>query len=202
MEVLVGVGTLALALATVWLAWATHRLARRSEQQVEIARAGVERAHRPVIVPASSRAELAFRIGTVSDAGAGPTMHAGKLVVPVENVGMGPAMNVRGECAAVVGGSTWGTGFVLHPVEGIAAGAANAVTFVAREGRLEEHPELAVRLIYEDVAARSYWTALHFNRSEQGYKCEIGEGELPEQFQFRKTPDPQESEVGVIRPLS
>jgi hypothetical protein len=192
MDVLVGVGTLALAFATVWLALATHQLAGRSSEQVEIARVALERAHRPVIVPASSQAELAFRIGTISDAGAGPVMHAGKLAVPVENVGMGPALNLHGECAALAGGSTWGTGLVLHPVEGVAAGAANAITFVAREGDLSMHPELALRLFYEDVAGRLYWTALHFNQSERGYTCETGERDLPERLRILSPQQPSQ----------
>ncbi len=184
MEVLVGIGTLALAVVTAWLAYVTHRLSRHASEQVTVARDQMERSHRPVIVPASSKAELAFRIGTMSDAGAGPTMHGDKLVVPVENVGMGPAMNVRGECSALAGGSTWGTGLVLHPVEGIAAGAANAVTFVPRDGDMSQMPEVAIRLIYEDVSGQSYWTAMHFNRSAQGYRCEVGQGELPTRLEI------------------
>jgi hypothetical protein len=159
------------------MAWATRSIARATRSQVE-------GAHRPVIVPASSTAELAFRIGRVTDASAGPAMHGPKLVVPVENVGMGPALNVRGECAALVGGSTFGTGVVAHPVEGVAAGSANAVTFAPREGDLKDHPELALRLSYEDVAGRSYWTALHFTQREQGYTCRLGDGALPDSMRL------------------
>ena len=107
-------------------------------------------------------------------------------MVPFENVGMGPAINVRGECAALAGGSTWGSGLVLHPLEGVAAGAANAVTFVPREGDISQLPEVAIRLIYEDVAGASYWTAMHFNRSAQGYRCEVGQGELPAHLEILK----------------
>lgn len=45
-------------------------------------------------------------------------MHGDKVVVPVANMGIGAAMNVRGECAAFVADAKFGTGFVLHPVEG------------------------------------------------------------------------------------
>jgi hypothetical protein len=41
--------------------------------------------------------------------------------VEIQNIGMGPALNVQGECASVTSGTTWGVGFVLHPVEGLAA---------------------------------------------------------------------------------
>lgn len=178
MQTLVGLGTLALALATFWLAWTTRAMARHSEAQVEASRIGVQFAHRPVIIP-----EVGMPAGDMRDADRGlsrsPLRVDDRLVVAVQNIGMGPALNIRGDAVTMAGPSTWGIGFVLHPVEGLAAGASRPVTFVAREGELGAYPELEIRLRYEDVAGHVYWTALHFNSSEGAYRSRVGEGDIP-----------------------
>jgi hypothetical protein len=45
----------------------------------------------------------------------------------------------------------------------------------------------------EDVAGRGYWTALHFNKSERGYKCDVGEGELPERLRILSARQPSQT---------
>lgn len=160
----------ALAAATVALATGTFALGWVAWRTLQLQRTQTQRAHRPVIVPGSSARTVHFRSGELRDAPAGPAMHEGKLVVAVENVGMGPALNVRGivECGGAA--SAHGSGRTLHPVEGIASGAANAVTFTPDDGHLEPQIEVWARLAYEDVAGETYWTDLHYNVSAKGYR--------------------------------
>jgi hypothetical protein len=167
MDAVVGVGTILLALATFGLAWVAWRT-------LELQRTQTERAYRPVIVPAASTREVQFRGGTVSDAPAGPAwMDDGRLAVAVENVGMGPALNVRGIVETGGGGSSWGRGRTLHPIEGVGSGAANAVTFTVDDGTLAPKVEVFMRLAYEDVASETYWTDLHYNASHKGYTARV-----------------------------
>lgn len=102
-DALVGIGTLALAIVTSALAWTAW-------QGLKAQRMQTERAHRPVIVPLSSTRTVEFRTGTIATAPAGPTMQDDKLVIAIENVGMGPALNVRALVELGGGGTALGWG--------------------------------------------------------------------------------------------
>ena len=168
MSIVVGVGTLALAVATFALAviaWRTMKLTRVS----------VERSHRPVVVPATSSSEVVSRLGRVLEASAGMTMHEDRLVLPIENVGAGPAINIRGGAEAVGGGIITGSGRVLHPVEGLSPGQANAVVFEAQTGSLEPKLEIIMRLLYEDIAGVLHATDLRYSGNAKAFQCTIVE---------------------------
>jgi hypothetical protein len=167
MDTLVGVGTILLAIVTAVLAYAALRT--MALQQVQL-----ERAYRPVVVPASGRREISFRAGVLQNAGASPTVHDTKVVVAVENVGNGPALNVRGILDAGGGASVHGSARTLHPVEGLGAGAANAVMFDP-DGRGNPEPqiELWIRIAYEDVASVTYWTDMHYNVATRGWQSRV-----------------------------
>ena len=182
-ETVVGIGTLALAVMT-------GALAVVAWQSLVAQRVQTERAYRPVIVPLSSRRTVEFRSGTINEAPAGPAMHDDRLVIAVENVGMGPALNVRGLVELGGAGSAVGWGRTLHAVEGIAAGTANAVVFWKDEGVLTPQVEVQARLAYEDVAGVTYWTDIDYNVSTHAYHSRvIGHGVEP--------PSPLVNEKGV-----
>jgi hypothetical protein len=103
------------AYLTAILAALTYVMARSANQQAvaataqaEAAKTQVEAAHRPVVVPFQKSAEnVTFRGGQTS-AGSGPQISENPpdrpdlprysaAFLPVENVGMGPALNVRGD---------------------------------------------------------------------------------------------------------
>jgi hypothetical protein len=166
MNAFVGIGTLALALATfvlAWIAWRSMRLTRVS----------VERSHRPVVVPAASSNEVVSRLGRISEASAGMTMHDDLLVLPIENVGAGPAINIRGGAEAVGGGIITGSGRTFHPVEGLSAGHSNAVVFDAQKGNLEPRMQVTIRLLYEDIAGVTHATDLRYSASAKAFQCTI-----------------------------
>jgi hypothetical protein len=101
-----------------------------------------------------------------------------RLDYNLANVGKGPALNVRGECAVFAAGYAWGSGRIRRPVS-LADGSTAAFTFTADYGSLDLPDRIELRLAYEDVAGRSYWTALHVDQNEQTEWCEVGEGDLP-----------------------
>lgn len=166
MNTVVGIGTLALAAATfalAWVAWKTLKLTRRS----------VEQAKRPVVVPATASDQVVSRLGHMSDAPAGIATHQGKVVVAIENVGAGPALNVRGAAEAGGGGVIVGIARTLHPVEGLSAGQCNAVVFEPETDTFDTGVEVVIRLLYEDIANVTHATDLHYNGGSKAFLCAV-----------------------------
>jgi hypothetical protein len=166
MDTVVAVSTLVLVAATCLMAWQARR-------QADITRQGVERAHRPVVVHAPPEG-----VRRVHDR---PTRVEHTLAFPVRNIGMGPALNVRGGCLVFVGEAPWGGGTSPRPVS-IQHGSDGVLSFKADRGSLEPHARLEVRLLYEDVSGRPYWTAVFIDMRGDESRCEVGEGELPQRL--------------------
>jgi hypothetical protein len=179
----VAIGTGALAIFTGGLAWATWRMAQAAERQSALALVQVQRAHRPVLVPLQRAAEsLNFRGGTV-EIGGGPQVsenpsdrddlpHFSAAFLPVENVGMGPALNVRG---SLITGQ--GHGAVKFPTEGIAARGRGVVTFETLPGVSVNYSgndnELNAVVEYDDVAGTTYRTRIRFDVGSNAYRSEL-----------------------------
>jgi len=139
-------GTLTLAVVTgVSLAFGWGSLKQTQQQikmgqeqleqtqlEIELSRREVEEAHRPVLVP-YQRSALSIRFcGGEIFAGGGPSatesdaqspFHSSAFL-PVENVGMGPALNVRGKFTG-----PQGVGTTQFPTEAIAVGSQGVVSF-------------------------------------------------------------------------
>lgn len=167
-DIIVGIGTLALALATFALAWVAW-------QSLRLTRVSVEQSHRPVVVPATSSDNVVSRVGRITEASAGMTMYDGRLVLPIENVGAGPAINIRGGAEAIGGGIITGSGRTLHPVEGLSPGQSNAVLFESQTGNLEPRIQIAIRLLYEDIAGITHATDLRYSENAKAFQCTIVE---------------------------
>lgn len=164
METALAIGTLVVVAANCAMVW-------QSRRQVAATKLAVEAAHRPVIV----RDDTAETTRVWHDR---PLRAEPKLTYRVANVGKGPALNVRGECVVYAAEYPWGSGHVRSPVS-LADGSTTALIFSADHGSLDPPNRLELRLVYEDVAGRSYWTALHVDQREQYDWCEVGEGDLP-----------------------
>ena len=152
----------ALAIGTFALAWYARRTWEEQRTQTR-------RAHRPVVVAADT--ESTMHPGTAAPARE-PVVRDGKLQVPLRNVGMGPALNIRGLVDAGNSASTFGTGRTLHPIGGLGAGVYGIAAFSpdSDADNLNPQVELAARLAYEDVAGDTYWTDLHYNGSTKGWR--------------------------------
>jgi hypothetical protein len=118
---------------------------------MRVSRRALESSHRTVIVPPSAMKE---DVTIMRD-----TVPAGKpeLDFEIRNIGMGPALNVRGQCGVLIGGMVWAIGHTPHPVN-VAAGDSANITFIAadKSQMLTLHSELAARFVYEDVAGKTF----------------------------------------------
>lgn len=154
-EALVGIGTLALAIATFALAWVAWRT-------LGVTQFSVRQSFRPIVVSDTISRKVVYRGGVISDAAGGPALHRGQLIVPIQNIGTGPALNIRGGAETRDDGVVLGGGWTTHPVEGLGVGHSNAVVFAPRINDLRPRRELVLRLLYEDLAGLSYATDLHY----------------------------------------
>jgi hypothetical protein len=197
----VALGTLLLAVATFWLAWKTRTLANEAEKdrqvaqrqvdtaqqqlavaqrQTEIARIQTERAHRPVVVPVQRADEVHFRGGgfianrphLTENPRERPDLPRYSAVhIAVENVGMGPALNLRGSLTGPNG-----SGSVLYPTEGLAAGHVGVVSFESWEDSLSwtgDDVGFQAELIYDDVAATTYRTEVEFDVGGNAFRSTV-----------------------------
>jgi hypothetical protein len=156
----------ALAAATFWMVKLTRGALAQNQQEIALSRREVEEAHRPVVVPVADTRRM-------EPAGAGrPTgpavpvvYEAGRLLVPVENVGSGPALRLEatveqwltedGEPAALPPGTQ-------KPAA--AAGLGSGVLMPLEIG-LERVTGLSgfwLSMIYSDVAGKRWVTSARF----------------------------------------
>jgi hypothetical protein len=179
------VGTLALAAVTavaLIIGWVTLR---QTKDEIALSRREVEEAHRPVLVPFQrSGTDIKFRGGEIP-AGGGPHLsendparedlpHYSATFMPIENVGVGPALNVRGEFTGPRGAGT-----TRFPTEAVAAGAHGVVTFENWDGDslsfTGNDPPVSAVVDYDDVAGRTHRTNVVFDIGHNAYRSTFGE---------------------------
>jgi|ERR1035438_284434 hypothetical protein len=178
------IGTLALAVVTggsLVFGWASLKQTQRA---IALSRGEVEEAHRPVLVPFQrSGTAIKFRGGEISAdrpsvAGNDPDRqdlpHYSAVFLPVENVGVGPALNVRGEFTG-----PRGSGTTRFPTEAIAAGAHGVVTFENWDGDslafTGNDRQVSTVVDYDDVAGRTHRTTVAFDIGHNAYRSSFGE---------------------------
>jgi hypothetical protein len=168
--------TFVLALATAAMAWAII-------QQTRLTRIQVERAHRPVLVPfQQAAADVQFRGGTVL-AGGGPTIvenaadrpdlpRYSAALLAVTNVGMGPALNVRGGFTGPRGAAR-----ARFPTEAVGVGGRAVVAFETWTGEslgyTGNDASVAAMLEYDDVAGQTYRTEITFDVGSNAYRSDL-----------------------------
>jgi hypothetical protein len=176
--VVAGAGT---AIAA-WAAYSSRQSALSSREQVRLARAQVQNAHRPVLVPVHGNIKVPFRGGEIHahsphhvenppDREDLPGYSA--LMLPVENIGAGPALSVQGSCQ-----TPRGQGFTEHHTGGIAVGGRDVVTFESDKDSLgytgNDHA-LEFGVEYEDVTGKWYRTLIHYTIGGNAYEVEHSE---------------------------
>jgi hypothetical protein len=164
MEPLIAIGTVGLAAVTAWLAWSTSALAKSAAAQLETARLQVERSHRPVLVPASA-----------TNVGGSEGALDSSAKINLRNVGMGPALNVRGEIEVGDVSSTQGHGVAKRPLQSIAVCESTELEFVPLGGSIFPQVEVRVRVSYTDLAAQPYYTDLQFNVATRVWRTTVHE---------------------------
>jgi hypothetical protein len=193
------IGTLTLAVVTgvsLAFAWGSLKQAQQqiklgqeqleqTQREIELSRREVEEAHRPVLVPLQrSSTAIRFRGGEIQ-AGGGPQVSENDpdrkdlprysaAFLTVENVGVGPALNVRGEFVG-----PRGTGTTRFPTEAMAAGAHGVVTFENWDGEslsfTANDPPVSAIVNYDDVAGRTYQTNVVYDARHNAYRSTFGD---------------------------
>jgi hypothetical protein len=157
----------------------------QTQAEIALSRREVEEAHRPVLVPFKQSGQaVAYRGGTVP-AGGGPRVSENDpsrqdipryslAELPVVNVGVGPALNVRGEFTG-----PHGSGTTRFPTEAVAAGAHGVVTFENWDGEslsfTGNDSTVSAVIDYEDVAGRTHRTNVAFDVGNNAYRSTFGD---------------------------
>lgn len=192
------IGTLALAFATFASLFFARSALKKTQKQIELgqrqlsqtqreielSRREVEEAHRPVLVPYQKAGQGVVFRGGVIGSGAGPEASENPTdrpdmprhsvaFLPVENVGMGPALNIRGEFTG-----PHGTGTTHFPTEAIAIGARGVVAFETWTGEslvyTGNDSSVSAVIDYDDVAGRTYRTTIVFDVGSNAYRSAFG----------------------------
>lgn len=168
-DVVVGVGTLMLALVTlasVVLGWRALADARRgiaiSTEALEISRQGLEASRRPVLAPlAWSPIELGYPgHGAIR----GPTIAEAALLIPVRNHGSGPALGVQVDLAFPDehGYEHLDSPHGFGSLEVVGAGETEIVRAWCPLGPEGDLPGFGIVMRYHDLAGKRWATSAYY----------------------------------------
>ncbi len=161
---LTAIGTIALAVVTVVslvFGWRSLRLSR----------AEVEEAHRPVLVPLADDREITLVGRDVPPKiAARPRSSTNLLLVPIENIGTGPALDIvaRIELRNPDGGPTAVAPAAASALVGLRADGRVPLRFLLR-GLGGQTPGFRVAVTYNDVAGRGWQTEAVYASSNDRY---------------------------------
>jgi hypothetical protein len=138
---------------------ATVRQAEATGAQVALTKRQVEEGHRPVVVP-----QILGGIGH----GLGLRAVEGILPVPLKNIGLGPALNVRVSFSSPPDVAPQPIDSGLKRLPGI--GVSDQVTAGLKTILAIGTPDFLIELIYDDVAGASYMTTARWDSRETEYR--------------------------------
>ena len=160
--------TLVLAIAAIIGLILTRRSLNQTQEEIALSRKEVQEAHRPVVVPIVAAEPPGVTITPI-----GPSKsrrifpmrpcvpEAGVLVVPVKNIGSGPALRVEASVKRLNDdGSVWVGGAIEPKTPGTAAGLGKDQTIhiPIHEHGWEERWSFELTLTYTDVAGKGWIT--------------------------------------------
>jgi hypothetical protein len=155
------IGTVALAIVTFFSLLFGWWALRQTKASIALSRREVEEAQRPVIVPLRDPGRRVMIMGGRDL----PTMPSvprpGLLVVPVRNVGKGPALRVEVTVEGLNAAGGWSGVWSGPQSVGLLATAIGADELTPLEVDLPgvaDVPGFGLSLVYEDVAGKSWWT--------------------------------------------
>jgi len=151
--------TLLLAGATAWMVKLTGKALRQGQEEIKLSRSEVEEAHRPVIVPVLAK--------TFVDLGADgqhekrpQVLRDGKLLVHVENIGPGPALNVEAWARLLddSGGPSAGSSGPLFAARAAGIGPQSDMPLLIQVHNWTGTPNFSLHVEYDDVASNGWST--------------------------------------------
>jgi hypothetical protein len=164
---LTAAGTLALALVTlISLGFAAWSLIQ-TQREIKLSRREVEEAHRPVIVPVADERLISVGVGASSrqHAAIPQVLKNNALTLPLENIGAGPALDVKVSVTR-----SEAQQFPQGPAK--LAGMAKdflAVMQVDAPG-WQRQWDFHVRVLYRDVAETPWFTTAQWNAVDRRYE--------------------------------
>jgi hypothetical protein len=169
---LTAVGTLTLAVVTLWLVLVSRRALRQAQmgieqtqREIELSRQEVEEAHRPVLVPIIDDFKRIQPYGSDERAARPFWAPSSHLVVPVANIGSGPALDVelaltpRNDAGDF--SDAWGDAKHTSNIVGVGVGAVSATP--TRIPELSDGvPNFEIWITYLDVAGKQWVTSAKY----------------------------------------
>jgi hypothetical protein len=167
---LTAIGTLALAAVTFASLVIAARALKQTKAEIAVSRREVEEAHRPVLVPVADNRRIEFAGLDLASPPARPRFRPtapgvpeGRMVVPIENIGTGPALRIEaGAKLLTTDGRPAGHGG--EPTSfGTRSLAASALGWVEIDtARWSEGACFALTLDYADVAEVRWRTTARY----------------------------------------
>lgn len=168
------VGTLALAIATFVSLVFGRKSLRHGQHAIELSRRQVEEAHRPVVVPViiprqPATASVSSSRHTLPN---GPcVIEPGVLVIPVQNIGAGPALTVAAAIKPLDAEANPHTDLAEFQAPGMVAGIGKdqTIPIEIRAHGWEQLWGFDLTLTYEDVAEKKWSTVSRYHVDEGRY---------------------------------
>jgi hypothetical protein len=161
------------ALATFLLAAITlvtvvvgGRALGKTTEEIDLSRREVEEAHRPVIVPLLDDAQkMILMFDDITERRARPYyLQNNRLVVPIKNIGSGPALNISVDVTPVNDdgqqSTAWGDKNYTLVVSGL--GVGEVIPAVVPIPGLGDVPSFRLRVMYTDVAQKAWVTLANY----------------------------------------
>lgn len=163
------IGTLAVAFVTGVSLYFGWRSLRQNQREIELSRKEVEEAHRPVIVPVVDDTSYMDLGGEGAGLERRPQLRSnGRLFVPVENIGAGPALNVE----ASVSGTSLPEEAAPDPQTAARVAGLRESGFIPLLIELPRWTELwtfTLTIEYDDIAGKGWATRCVFFRETGRY---------------------------------
>jgi hypothetical protein len=165
-DIAVGIGTLILAIVTlgsVVLGWMSMRQTR---EEIDISRQEAEAAQRPVVIPVTDAATI-IRIPGFNPMEAIPHTLPLALMVPIRNVGAGPALSIT---VIVVGrdhagnySEAWGKR--MHHGYALVAAVGETLPVLVTIDRLGGVPDFELQIAYRYLGGRNWVTSAKYRQA-------------------------------------
>jgi hypothetical protein len=155
------IGTVALAIVTFVSLLFGWRTLRQTKASIELSRREVEEAQRPVLVPLRDPGRTLTIMGGQELPAMPCVPRTGLLVVPVRNVGKGPALRVDVTVEGFNAAGGWSAAWSGPQSVGLLATAIGSEEMTPLEVELHgvaDVPGFSLSLVYEDVAGKGWWT--------------------------------------------
>jgi hypothetical protein len=155
------IATIALAVLTLAAVVVGGKALSKTQTEIEWSRKEVEEAHRPVLIPVYDEAQELQPSGTLVIHRAKPRyQERERVVLPIKNIGSGPALNIMLSLAPLPANEPAGDRDALRwsTTRILGLGVMEILWVTVRVPDVTEVPDFALSLVYMDVAEKVWKT--------------------------------------------